>query len=48
MSFPDPPLYVKFYTADAVNSGTAPPPPPVPKQFKVFGEENDLDAVCLL
>uniref|UniRef100_A0AC34GUC6 Mediator of RNA polymerase II transcription subunit 7 n=1 Tax=Panagrolaimus sp. ES5 TaxID=591445 RepID=A0AC34GUC6_9BILA len=44
MSFPDPPSYAKFYTAEAVKSGTAPPPPPVPTKFNLFGEECDLEA----
>jgi hypothetical protein len=44
MSFPDPPTYAKNYTAEAVQSGTAPPPPSVPNKFKVFGEEYDLEA----
>ena len=45
MSFPDPPIYTKYYTSDAVKNGTAPPPPPIPKKFKVFGEDYDLEAV---
>lgn len=46
MAFPNPPIYAKLYSEAHVEAGTCPPPPPVPKKFKVFGEEYDLEEVC--
>ncbi|KAE9550121.1 hypothetical protein FO519_006658 [Halicephalobus sp. NKZ332] len=43
MAFPNPPIYVKFYTESNVKAGTCPPPPPVPQKFRVFGEDYDLE-----
>ena len=45
LTFPDPPIYVKLYTEEALRKAKCPPPPPIPDAFTVFGETFDLKAV---
>uniref|UniRef100_A0A0N5ALY0 C2H2-type domain-containing protein n=1 Tax=Syphacia muris TaxID=451379 RepID=A0A0N5ALY0_9BILA len=42
-TFPQPPEYAKHYTDENIEKKTVLPPPPVPNEFTVFGEEYNFD-----
>uniref|UniRef100_A0A7E4V8X1 Mediator of RNA polymerase II transcription subunit 7 n=1 Tax=Panagrellus redivivus TaxID=6233 RepID=A0A7E4V8X1_PANRE len=43
MAYPNPPIYAKYYSERAILRKRCPPPPPIPRQFVVFGEQYNLD-----
>lgn len=48
--FPQPPEYAKQYTDENISKKVVLPPPPVPTEFTVFGEEYNFEEVssCLI
>lgn len=46
--FPQPPEYARNYTDANIKNKAVLPPPNIPNQYTVFGEDYDIHEVCTL